>query len=82
VSHQGKTWTALVTVYVIWGSTYLGIAIAGETIAPLFAVSTRFVTAGALLAGLVVLRGGTLRLTRRTPSCSSRNGTFPPVSPR
>ena len=65
MSHQGKTWTALVTVYVIWGSTYLGIAIAGETIAPLFAVSTRFVTAGALLAGLVVLRGGSLRLTRR-----------------
>ena len=43
-------WTALVTVYVIWGSTYLGIAYAGETIPPLFAASTRFITAGALMA--------------------------------
>ncbi len=60
-----KTWTALVTVYVIWGSTYLGIAIAGKTIPPLFAASTRFITAGALMAGVVKLRGGSLRISRR-----------------
>ena len=60
-----KTWTALVTVYVIWGSTYLGIAVAGETIPPLFAASTRFITAGALMAGVVRLRGGSLRVSRR-----------------
>jgi drug/metabolite transporter (DMT)-like permease len=65
VSHRGKTWTALVTVYVIWGSTYLAIAITGETIAPLFAVATRFITAGALMAGIVALRGGSLRMERR-----------------
>jgi hypothetical protein len=29
VTHNAKVWTALVTVYVIWGSTYLGIAVAG-----------------------------------------------------
>src|SRR6266550_2730387 len=58
-------WTALVTVYVIWGSTYLGIAVAGETIPPLFAASTRFITAGALMAGVVRLRGGSLRVSRR-----------------
>jgi drug/metabolite transporter (DMT)-like permease len=52
-------------VYVIWGSTYLGIAIAGETIAPLFAASTRFITAGALMVGIVLLRRGTLRVSRR-----------------
>ena len=62
---KGKTWTALVTVYVIWGSTYLGIAIAGETIPPLFAVSTRFITAGLLMAGIVALRGTSLRIPRR-----------------
>ena len=62
---RGKTWTALVTVYVIWGSTYLGIAIAGETIPPLFAVSTRFITAGLLMAGIVALRGTSLRIPRR-----------------
>ena len=57
-------WTALVTVYVIWGSTYLGIAYAGETIPPLFAASTRFITAGALMAVVVTVRGGTLRMSR------------------
>jgi len=65
VSKNGKVWTALVTVYIIWGSTYLGIAYAGETIAPLFAASTRFITAGALMSALVlVVRRGTLRMGR------------------
>jgi drug/metabolite transporter (DMT)-like permease len=62
---KAKVWTALVTVYVIWGSTYLGIAVAGETIPPLFAAATRFITAGALMAGVVLLRGGSLRISRR-----------------
>jgi drug/metabolite transporter (DMT)-like permease len=65
VGLKGKTWTALVTVYVIWGSTYLAIAVTGETISPLLAVSTRFITAGTLMAGIVLLRGGSLRITRR-----------------
>jgi drug/metabolite transporter (DMT)-like permease len=65
VTQNAKVWTALVTVYVIWGSTYLGIAIAGETIPPLFAASTRFVTAGALMAAIVRCRGGSLRVPRR-----------------
>jgi drug/metabolite transporter (DMT)-like permease len=65
MSPRAKVWTALVTVYVIWGSTYLGIAVAGETIPPLFAASTRFITAGALMAGVVLLRGGSLRVSRR-----------------
>jgi drug/metabolite transporter (DMT)-like permease len=65
VGLRGKTWTALVTVYVIWGSTYLAIAVTGETISPLLAVSTRFITAGTLMAGIVWLRGGSLRITRR-----------------
>jgi drug/metabolite transporter (DMT)-like permease len=66
VSHQTKVWTALGTVYVIWGSTYLGIAYAGETIPPLFAASTRFITAGAIMAVVVLqVRGGTLRMPQR-----------------
>ena len=65
MSRNAKVWTALVTVYIIWGSTYLGIAYAGETIAPLFAASTRFITAGALMTILVLLvRRGTLRMGR------------------
>lgn len=71
MSHGAKVWTALVTVYIIWGSTYLGIAYAGETIPPLFAASTRFITAGTLMTLLVVyVRRGSLRAPlRETLSC-------------
>jgi drug/metabolite transporter (DMT)-like permease len=65
VTQNAKVWTALVTVYIIWGSTYLGIAIAGETIPPLFAVSTRFIAAGSIMAAIVHARGGSLRVSRR-----------------
>ena len=36
-------------VYVVWGSTYLAIRIAIETIPPLLMAGTRFLVAGALL---------------------------------
>jgi drug/metabolite transporter (DMT)-like permease len=65
VSRHTKVYVALGTVYVIWGSTYLGIYYAGRTIPPLFAASTRFITAGTLMALVVRARGGTLRTTRR-----------------
>jgi drug/metabolite transporter (DMT)-like permease len=51
-------WVALATVYVIWGSTYLGIEIAGETIPPLFAVAVRFIAAALLLGGFTYWRRG------------------------
>jgi len=58
VTHGAKVWVALATVYVIWGSTYLGIEVAGETIPPLFAVSVRFIAAAGLLAAITYrLRG-------------------------
>ena len=67
MSRNARLWVALATVYTIWGSTYLGIALSVETMPPLFAVSTRFVAAGLLLAGLVAWRRGlhVLRLGRR-----------------
>ena len=46
-------WTALWAVYIIWGSTYLAIAITVETIPPLLAVSTRFILAGTIMAAVV-----------------------------
>src|SRR5207248_10902393 len=30
MSHGAKVWVALATVYVIWGSTYLGIELTGD----------------------------------------------------
>jgi drug/metabolite transporter (DMT)-like permease len=66
VTHGTRVWVALATVYVIWGSTYLGIELAGETIPPLFAVGTRFVASGLLMAGIAAWRRGprVLRVTR------------------
>jgi drug/metabolite transporter (DMT)-like permease len=58
VSHPARVWIALGTVYVIWGSTYLGIELAGETIPPLFAVGTRFAAAGLLMAAFTAWRRG------------------------
>ena len=43
---------ALAIVYVVWGSTYLGIALAIETLPPLLMASVRFLVAGAILFAL------------------------------
>lgn len=51
-------WGALGIVYVVWGSTYLGIKIAIETMPPMLHGSLRFVTAALLLAGFLVIRKG------------------------
>ena len=39
----------MATVYVVWGSTYLGIALAIETIPPLLSAAGRFLLAGGIL---------------------------------
>jgi drug/metabolite transporter (DMT)-like permease len=62
VSHGAKVWVALATVYVIWGSTYLGIELAGETIPPMFAVGVRFLAAAALMFAITAWRGGAVAL--------------------
>ena len=51
-------WGALGVVYVVWGSTYLGIGIVIETIPPLLGGALRFVIAAVLLAGFVAVRQG------------------------
>ncbi|MEV1147081.1 EamA family transporter [Micromonospora sp. NPDC049799] len=60
-------WTALVLVYVLWGSTYLGIRIAVETMPPLGSAAARFAVAGLVLAAVLRLRRGpgALRVDRR-----------------
>lgn len=45
---------ALLTVYVVWGSTYFAIAVMIETLPPLLAAGTRYLTAGALMLGGIV----------------------------
>lgn len=48
---------AFFAIYFIWGSTYLGIRIAIETLPPFTMAAVRFLIAGALLFGWCVLRG-------------------------
>ncbi|MCC9309832.1 EamA family transporter [Kitasatospora sp. RB6PN24] len=55
---SGAVWTALALVYVVWGSTYLGIRIAVESMPSLLSGATRFLLAGALLLAVLAWRLG------------------------
>jgi drug/metabolite transporter (DMT)-like permease len=63
----GLVAAALTVVYVVWGSTYLGIRVVVEEAPPFLGMGSRFFAAGILLGLLVAARGGLrrLRVTRR-----------------
>lgn len=63
----GLVVVALVIVYVVWGSTYLGIRVVVEEAPPFLGMGSRFFVAGILLALVLSLRSGIgrLRVTRR-----------------
>ena len=44
-----RVWIGLLTLYLVWGSTYLAIAVAVETIPPFIMAAVRFATAGLIL---------------------------------
>ncbi len=46
---KSKIWLALLALYIVWGSTYLGIKVAIETIPPFFHGSIRFLISGIIL---------------------------------
>jgi drug/metabolite transporter (DMT)-like permease len=48
-------WAALITVWFVWGSTYLGIRVAVETIPPLLMAGVRYIVAGTLLCAVILL---------------------------
>lgn len=50
-------WSGLAAVYVVWGSTYLAIRYAVETMPPFLMAGTRFLLAGGILYGLRGARG-------------------------
>ena len=52
---------AFAAVYIIWGSTYLAIRLAIETLPPFLMAATRFMTAGAILYIWAVLNGQKIR---------------------
>ena len=59
-----NVWLALGIVYVVWGSTYLAIAVAVQTLPPLLYSGVRFALAGVILAGWLALRRVDLRVSR------------------
>jgi drug/metabolite transporter (DMT)-like permease len=52
-----KVWLALLTVYVVWGSTYLAIRVAVRTLPPFLMAGVRFLVAGGLLYAWAIRRG-------------------------
>ena len=49
MSQRLKIWIALLTIYLVWGSTYLAIRFAVETLPPFLMAGTRFLLAGLIL---------------------------------
>jgi len=50
-------WAAMISVYIVWGSTYLAIRFAVQTMPPFLMAAARFLLAGAVLYGLRRARG-------------------------
>ena len=66
---------AFATIYLVWGSTYLGIRVAVETLPPFLMAGARFIVAGGVLAAwLAVTRG--FRATARQWRDNAIIGTF------
>lgn len=49
-------WAGIVILYLVWGSTYLGIKISIETIPPFVMGALRFLVAGVLLSAAIAFR--------------------------
>ena len=60
-----KFLTALWTVYLVWGSTYLAIKLSVRTLPAFLSAGTRFLLAGSLLALFLVATGRSIRVSRR-----------------
>src|SRR5437763_8526274 len=55
--NRGLVITAFAALYLIWGSTYLGIRFAIETIPPFLMAGTRFLAAGTIMYGIASWQG-------------------------
>src|SRR6266516_3321979 len=61
-------WVSLLIVYVVWGSTYLGIRVGVETMPPLLMAAARFLVAGLIMFPLALRQWRSARPGRRWPS--------------
>ena len=71
MSNRAQVWVALWIVYIVWGSTYLGIELAGETIPAIFGAGVRFTIVGLIVFALVVWRRGPSALKVRRAELAS-----------
>jgi drug/metabolite transporter (DMT)-like permease len=55
--HGVRVWLALGTVYVVWGSTFVALAIVVRDLPPLMAMSARHLVAGGVLLAFALPRG-------------------------
>ena len=69
-----KYLTALWTVYLVWGSTYLAIKISVRTLPAFLSAGFRFLLAGALLGLILWATGRSIRVTRRELASSALLG--------
>jgi drug/metabolite transporter (DMT)-like permease len=77
----GLVVAALVTVYVVWGSTYLGIRVVVEEAPPLQSMGLRYFCASLVLGAILATRGGLrrLRVTRAELAGAAFLGLMLPV---
>lgn len=65
MSPRLRVLVAFAVVYLVWGSTYLGMKLVVDTVPPMLAMGTRFVLAGSLLVLLGRVRGEALPTARQ-----------------
>jgi drug/metabolite transporter (DMT)-like permease len=53
---SARIWAGIWVIYLVWGSTYLGIAVAVESIPPFLMASVRFAMAGGVLLAWTLVR--------------------------
>src|SRR3954451_7229369 len=61
---EWQVWTALLIVYIVWGSTYLAISVVDETMPPLLAGGVRHLTAGTILFIILLVARGARAMPR------------------
>jgi drug/metabolite transporter (DMT)-like permease len=71
VPARWKLLTALWTVYLVWGSTYLAIKLSVRTLPAFLSAGSRFLLAGVLLALILVVTGRSIRISRRELAASA-----------
>ncbi|HMD35532.1 MAG TPA: EamA family transporter [Vicinamibacterales bacterium] len=68
IPNQFRAYAAWAVVCIVWGTTYLGIRVALETIPPFVMAGIRYSIAGGMLIAIVILRGHPLPGPRAWPS--------------